>query len=222
MSSHYIFHYFSNSEAERDIEYIVEIQETAYKKIIVFLEIDAPNQPIEYFFYPDGQTKKELMGDDWYARSIYNEFRIHILYTKKDKPIGEHEDTHLLSLSWGLAIGFLQEGLAEYMAGRAWDGTAHAKYCKEGYEQQYFPSIRILFDHKEWMERSEINMIYFYSLAGAFAAYLIRTYGKERFKSLYHKISRKHSRNQNSIVFREIYGKTIDEMETEFKQKALF
>lgn len=203
------------------MEHIVEIQETAYKKIIAFLEVDASNQPIEYFFYPDGQTKKELMGDDWHAQSIYSEFRIHILYTEKNKPIGEHEDTHLLSLSWGLSIGFLQEGLAEYMTGHAWDGNAHAKYCKEGYEQQYFPSIRILFGHKEWMERSEINMIYFYSLAGAFAAYLINTYGKERFKSLYQKTDRKHSRNQHGIVFKKIYNKTIDEIEIEFKQKTL-
>ena len=217
VSSHYLFHYFPNSEADRDIEYIAEKQEAAYKKIIAFLEIEEPNRPIEYFFYPDGQTKKELMGDDWYAQSICNEFRIHVLYTEKDKPIGEHEDTHLLSLPWGLSVGFLEEGFAEYMVGHAWDKFSHEKYCRDGYRQRYFPPISTLFNHKEWTERSEINMIYFYSLAGAFVTYLIHIYGKKQFRFLYSKINRGHSRNQHDVIFKEIYGKTIDEVEVEFK-----
>lgn len=114
-TTHYIFNYTSGSEAEKDIEVIKETQENAYKKITSFLKLEKDENKIEYYFYPDPKTKKDLMGDDWYAQSIYNEYRVHVLYTADDKPIGPHEDTHLLTLCYGLSMPFIQEGLADYM-----------------------------------------------------------------------------------------------------------
>ena len=111
-TDHYIFHYFPDSEAEKDIEMIVAMQENAFKKIVNFLNIEPPKKKIEYYFYPDEEIKKALMVDDWYAQSILDEFRIHVLYTSDIKPIGEHDDTHLLSLPWGISIRLLQDGLA--------------------------------------------------------------------------------------------------------------
>ena len=67
-SEHYVFHYFPDSEAERDINTIVMTQEAAYAKITSFLGVEGPNRPIEYYFYPDKTTKTALMGDDWYAQ----------------------------------------------------------------------------------------------------------------------------------------------------------
>ena len=124
-TEHYIFNFFPDSVAEKEIKDISERQEQAYTKIISFLNIPEPIQKITYYLYPDEETKKELMGDDWYAQSIYAENCVHVLYTEEIKPIGEHEDTHLLSLSWGLSIPLFQEGLAEYLVGYNWYGESH-------------------------------------------------------------------------------------------------
>ena len=59
-TNHYVFHYFPESEAEKDIEMIVTTQEKAFKKIIAFLNIEPPKKKIEYYFYPDEKIKKEL------------------------------------------------------------------------------------------------------------------------------------------------------------------
>ncbi len=217
-TAHYIFHYFKDSEAEKDIKYITTTQENAYQKILLFLEISEPQKPIEYFLYPNESIKKDLMGDDWYAQSIYNEFRIHVLYTQKDKPIGPHEDTHILSLPWGLSISFFQEGLAEYMAGHAWDGTPHIKYVKEGYAKNLYPPIKKFMDHNMWLKTSNNMPIYFYSLAGAFVFYLINTHGKDLFKSLYQNTNREHTTEQNSKTFIDLYDVSIENAELEFKE----
>src|SRR3989338_7856792 len=50
---------------------------------------------------------------------------------KKIKHLEAHEDTHLLSLPWGLAIGFFQEGLAEYLKGHNWHGQPHEILVKK-------------------------------------------------------------------------------------------
>lgn len=212
-----MFRYFLNSEAERDMDIIINTQEAAYKKIMGFLDIEEPNHPIEYYFYPDKETKISLMGDDWYAQSIYDEFRVHALYTSSIKPIGPHEDTHLLSLPWGLSVGFFQEGFAEYMAGRAWDGTPHTKYVKEGYQDGIYPSLLEFMRHEAWLEIDDNKAVYFYSLSGAFTSFLIKTYGKEFFERFYRKSDRKKSAEENSDLFQRIYRLSITEAEQEFK-----
>lgn len=217
-SHHYIFHYFENSVAEKDLPHIVETQEKAYAKIMSFLDVPEPGRPIEYFFYPDEQTKKKLMGDDWYAQSIYNEFRVHVLYTEKDKPLGEHEDTHLLSLPWGQSIAFFAEGLAEYMVGHAWDGTPHLQYVREGYEKKLYLPLENFMRHDVWLEIDDTQAIYFYSLAGAFTAFLVTRFGKEVFEKVYKQLDRKNTKEENSAVCEPILGTSLLSLETAFKE----
>lgn len=218
-SLHYRFHYFADSVAAHEIDIIKDRQESAYKKIISFLGIPESKSKIDYYFYPDAETKSALMGDDWYAQSIYDEFCIHVLYTDKIKPIGEHEDTHLLSLPWGLSVGFFQEGLAEFMVGRAWDGRSHIDYVHEGYRKNIYPSFINFMSHEVWLKVGGTHTIYFYSLAGAFVTFLIDTYGKDRFEQFYRQSSRKNTKEENSRIFNEIYGKSVKLIEHEFANK---
>ena len=216
-SKHYTFYYFQDSEAEKDIDIIVLTQEAACSKIISFLEVEAPTKKIQYYFYPDEVTKTSLMGDDWYAQSIRDEFIVHVLYTKDIKPLGEHEDTHLLSLPWGISIGFFQEGLAEFMVGHAWDGKSHISYVKDGYKQQLYPALTDFFEHEAWLRTDDSKPLYFYSLVGAFTAFLINKFGKEKFKELYMKMRRNVNKKENQITFEAIYG-NFYEIEKKFKE----
>ncbi|MCL5782207.1 MAG: hypothetical protein M1459_02520 [Patescibacteria group bacterium] len=215
-SEHYVFHYFPNSQGETDIDMIVRTQEAAYSKIIAFMEVEPPTKKIQYYFYPDEATKTSLMGDDWYAQSIRDEFTVHVLYTKEIKPLGEHEDTHLLSLPWGISIGFFQEGLAEFMVGHAWDGKSHISYVKDGYKQNLYPPLPDFFEHEAWLRTDDSKPLYFYSLVGAFTAFLINKSGKDKFKELYMKMRRDVSKNKNQKAFEDIYGPVL-EIEKKFK-----
>ena len=217
-SPHYRFHYFADSLAEKEIGKIISTQESAYIKIVDFLGVVGPKQLIEYYFYPDEKTKADLMGDDWYAQAIIDEFRVHTLYTDKIKPIGPHEDTHLLSLSWGDSVGFFAEGLAEYLVGQAWDGRPHLEYVREGYAKNIYPSLADFMTHQAWLDTDDTQAIYFYSLAGAFVAFLIDFLGKDCFESFYRRSKQVNSKEQNNRLFQSAYGKSIEEMEIEFKK----
>lgn len=162
------------------------------------------------------------MGDDWYAQAIYAEFRIHLLYTETIKPLGEHEDTHLLSLPWGLAIGFFQEGLAEYLTGQAWDGKPHLEYVREGYRKNIYQPLADFMDHKTWLKIDDSLAIYFYSLAGAFVLFLISAFDKDRFESFYCQLDRDNTKQQNSQLFQSIYGRNLEDVEIEFRKEIQF
>src|SRR3989338_4422781 len=80
-SVHYRFHYLKESLTSKEINVIAKTQENAYSKITAFLEFPSyPQKKISYYFYPDSQTKERLMGNSWFAHSIYKDFSIHALY----------------------------------------------------------------------------------------------------------------------------------------------
>lgn len=108
-TNHYIFYYLKNTISEKNINQISKKQENAFKKIVDFLKIKPPKNKIRYYIYPNGKIKKELMGDNGYAQSVYHNKTILIIYNKKINPLGEHEDTHILTLSWGHLLVFCKK-----------------------------------------------------------------------------------------------------------------
>ena len=204
-SLHYQFHYFAESLAEREIEHIIETQEGAFQKILHFLEIKAPEQKISYYLYPDTETKKELMGSPWFAQSIYNDFAIHALYTEEHRVIGPHEDTHLVSLPLGLSIGFLQEGLAEYLVGHDWYGNTFSQAVHEVInDSQFTISPDLLTTHQAWADTNDTFARQYYALSALFADYMIATYGKERYLKLYSSLLRDATTEGNELQYKSI------------------
>lgn len=217
-TEHYIFYYLPKTFAEKEINQISETQEKAFKKIVEFLEVPIPERKISYYFYPDPETKKKLMGDDWYAQAIWKDFIVHVLYTDEIKPIGEHEDTHLLSLPWGLSIAFFQEGLAEYLVGHGWHGENHDRLAHEALGKGYLPSVDSMMDHAKWKELNDDHALYHYCFVGSFTTFLIKQYGKDKFKALYQNTNRLKSKEENSDIFEKVYGKCPSEIEKEWKK----
>lgn len=215
-SPNYTFYFTKGSEAENDIQHIVTSQEQAFSKIVTTLGLQKPGKKIEYYLYPDAELKIKLMGDDWFAQSIYDEFRIHVLYTKDDKPIGPHEDTHLLTLPWGLSWNFIQEGLAEYMVGHCWDGTPHNQKLKEGIllGLDLLPSKQL--SSEDWLNADDNHIIYYYALAGSWSQYLIESYGLNVYVDFYKNTQRDMPSDEIRIKYQECFKKSLDVMEQEF------
>jgi hypothetical protein len=213
-SAHYKFHYTKSSLAENEIEKIVQTQEAAYKKITQFLALPSyPEKKICYYLYPDAETKERLMGSPWFAQSIYNDFAVHALYTEEHRVIGPHEDTHLLSLPLGLSIGFLQEGLAEYMVGHDWFGNSFETSVQEGLKQKDFViSDSLPIKHRDWIDTDDRYARQYYSLAALFTKSLLDQYGKEKCLKLYSNLKRDNSPPENEKCYVEILGTSSKEL----------
>lgn len=216
-TAHYVFYYFPKSIAEIEIDQISGRQENGFEKIINFLQVPIPRRKIIYYIYPNADVKKELMGDDWYAQAIWKDFVVHILYTEKIKPVGEHEDTHLLSLPWGLSIAFFQEGLAEYMVGHGWHGEDHNSLTKEAFGRSLVPKIESMMEHKKWQELDDEYALFNYAFVASFTKFLIDSFGKEKFEALYKTTNRLNTREENILIFERVYGFSINDAEIKWK-----
>ena len=170
-SEHYIFHYFPDSFAEKEIDKIVDEQESAYKKIVAFLVVEN-HRIINYFLYPSNKIKNEMTGNDGNGHADRDKFEVHAVYNDKIQCIGPHEDTHLLSSSLGLPPQLFREGLAEYLTG-SWDGKSHEEWAKEFLKNDKLPNLEEMIDDEIWYKYSdEIS----YPAAGAFVKYLINKF----------------------------------------------
>ena len=211
-----------NTKAAKDIKNIIDRQEQAYKKIINFLEIKTPKNKIRYFLYPNEELKVMLMGDDGYAQAIYHNKTVHIVYAKNINPLGEHEDTHILSLPLGLSIGFFQEGLAEFLTNnRKWQGKDTKYWIKQALKKKIFPELKSIFSHKNWMKLPDEYTLYYYILASSFVGFLIKKFDKKKFILLYKKLNRVNSIKKNMNIFEDIYKLKIQKIEKEWHSEIV-
>lgn len=220
-SDHYIFHVEAGSLAEKEIEQIKAGQEAAYSKITQTLKLKEPDQKIKYYFYPSQDKKAELMGDGWYGQSIYNEFEVHAVYNEQDKVVGEHEDTHLLSLQLGLPISFFQEGLAEAMVGKSMFGNEHDEIIKEGLKRGLKIDLKNLMSQQGWLDTPDEEAEFYYSIAGSFVNYLLIRLGLDIFKKIYTNMGRINMEEKNMKIFESITKIAFLEIENEWQKSIV-
>jgi hypothetical protein len=209
-TKHYIFHFFKNSVAEKEISFISETQEKAYIHIESALHLASSDKKIQYYFYPTEVDKEKMMGDDGFAQSIWHDNSVHAVYGEEDKILGEHEDTHLLTLSWNDSpVGFFQEGLAEYMRGCIWNKNDAVPQVKEAVKKNIFLRFENLFSHQFWTEIKGEDCVYYYPLAGYFTKYLFEKFGLEKYRRFYSSIKREKTAEENLKIFEEEYGNIL-------------
>jgi hypothetical protein len=218
-SLHYIFYFEKESLAHQNIKYIIGLKESHYLKISEWLGVSNDNK-INYYIYPSLKEKELLMGDDSLGNAIWQElednipkkFEIHVVYDKKNKFIDEHEDTHLLSLPWGLSIYLFCEGLAQYMENSFMGNDLHEN-AKRLHEENKLYSIEFLCSNDNW---NKVEPVIIYPQVGSFVKFLIDIYGKEKFKAVYQNTSRSYVSLENLTKIKEIYSKDIVRLESEW------
>lgn len=222
-SAHYAFYFQKGSMAEQDIKDIIEIKESPYAKILSWLGL-YNDRKIDYYLYPSLKEKITLMGDDSPGNAIWEElsiedgkadskkFEIHVVYNEKCKFIGEHEDTHLLSLPWGLSIYLFCEGLAQYMEDGFMGEDLHVVAKKLFQENKLYP-LEWLCANNNW---KNVEPIIIYPQAGSFAKFIIEKYGKDKFRELYQNTSRNFETSKNINEIERAYHKDIGQLEQEW------
>jgi len=219
-SLHYTFYFKKESLAEQDIKDIIVLKEDHHSKITQWLGVNN-SKKINYYLYPSLKEKVTLMGDNSPGNAIWQEldaninpkkFEIHTIYNEKCKFIGEHEDTHLLSLPWGVSIYLFCEGLAQYLENN-FMGEDLNVVAKKLLQKNKLYSIEWLCTNDNW---GNIEPVIIYPQVGSFTKYIIETYGKEKFSELYRNTSRNYDTSKNLLGVEKIYQKKINQLEKEW------
>ena len=180
-TDHHIFLYLPDSEADQDMGTLGPWQEERYDDILTMLEVEALDEKIRTYLYPDNDTKGEVTGNSGNGHSNHLAFEVHEVYGGGVHAVGAHEDVHVVA--WhriGPAnFALMGEGLAVMVDGSWWGETLEywvAYYRDEG----SLPALTELIDDF-WGYDDLIT----YPVAGHFVDYLRTTYGIDAVKSLY-------------------------------------
>lgn len=207
-TEHYVFHYRPGSRAEKDIQFIAELQELSYTKVTEILEVDFDSK-IHYYFYSSRWDKMYSTGDrgGGFANPLVCE--IHAVYAEDRKVVGCHEDTHVIAYwTLGNPPPFLQEGLAVFMMELWWGRPLH-EWSREFLEEDALIPIKsLLISTNFWKYDDKIT----YPESGSFTKFLIEKYGIDKFELVYCQANDENIQ----VVFENIYGKSIDELEEEW------
>lgn len=120
----------------------------------------------------------------------------------------------------GTSIGFLQEGLAEYMTKeRKWYNKKPDFFIKKAFKENIMPPLQNLMSHKNWINLPDIDMPCYYICLASFVKFLIEIFGKEKFIEFYKNTTRKNDASKNIKIFENIYKISINEIEKRWKEK---
>ena len=151
------------------------------------------------------------------------------VYNEKQKLDPYHETTHVLMRRYGSPPALFNEGLAVYMSERL---GAHALDAMGGGESSIRERVGELNSKGELIELEELltyneigsgktNPPVAYPEAASFVKFLIDTYDKDKFLKAYRTLrnsSDKAVQQQNVKALKTIYGKSLDELKTEWKK----
>lgn len=207
-SDHYLFHYHPGSTAQKEIEYIVDFQEQCFKYITHVLKVHL-EEKINYYLC---ETPEEvgIHYGDYEACSGFTRMpnEIYVVYNRKKKMIGFHEDTHLISNQINPHNSTaIREGLAMYFE-KKWCSVHNFEWmiywleCDQYVSLQRFIKDDFFFDYPVYLT---------YPVVGAFTQYLIMTYGIESYLRFY-----ASGESTLSKRFKDVYNRSLKVLETEF------
>lgn len=209
-TEHYLFHYKANSLAEQEIQQIIELQESCFKEITVKLEF-IPDVKIIYWLCDTREEVKRISGYEYETNGVtFLELEnptIYAVYNEDVKCVGAHEDAHAISYQWTYSYSIaMVEGLAMYFDKEWW--KIPNELCTRVYieDKKYEKVEFLILDEKFY----EIDDRISYPIMGAFTAFLIETYGMEKFQAVYGEYE------DLAQKFREIYKKELCALEEEF------
>jgi hypothetical protein len=216
-TEHYIFHYKADSLAEKEIQHIIELQEGCFKEITDKLEF-IPEKRIIYWLCDTREEVMHISGFEYETNGVtffhLENPTIYAVYNEEVKCVGAHEDAH--AISFQLAYPYssaIAEGLAMYFDKEWW--KIPNELCTRVYlEDKKYERTEslILSDYESFLE---IEDRISYPIMGAFTAFLIDTYGIEKYKSVYEEYE------DFSQRFREIYKKELCVLEDEFVESIM-
>ena len=201
-SAHHVFHYLPDSEFAADVDWMPAWQEERYDDILEALDVDALEDPIQTYLYPDNATKGEVTGDDGNGHANVQNLEVHEVYGDGVYAVGAHEDTHVVAYHRiGQANSTLMgEGLA-VMVDRTWWGEDLDHWASTYADAGEIPPLRELVD--DFWSYDEGTT---YPLAGHFVAFLVDGWGIDALKRLY-------VAEDLDVAFEDELGLTLDEVE---------
>ena len=203
-TEHFVFHYPEGSLAEKDIHAIAAKREKAWQAVCECLQAE-PDYPAQVYFCDSIQKTNEKYRDRMNGLFIFPDIIVEV-YNEKVKVSCLHELTHMIStLAGNPESRAVREGIAVCFDG-TWEGIDITAWAKWFLDTGQIRHIQDLLANDEFNQRRFWSA---YPLAGAVTAWLIITFGMEKYLAFY-------KYRDSTEGMRIVYGQAPNELDGMF------
>ena len=230
-----------NSLAERHVDKIQNKEEDLVNKLEGYLKIKNSSK-INLYLYPSLTLKKKELGGKSPGFARYEGKKVAYVYNQKYPYIATfHEETHILCFEWDKPSSFIEnqyiistasfyEGLAMHTQSKFFNkyfdryslnakppkGQTLHEAIKPDIESNSAPPIRDILMYDGYCNKLKNG-----AQLGSIVDFLIVVYGIDTFKKLFITLSEKKTKEENSLIFKNVYGKTIQHLDQEWRNYVL-
>lgn len=217
-TEHFKF-YFDISISDSLKHKVVTVQEKNYKKLVKLMSIENRKLPtVTYFLFKDKAQKTQLTQVEADAHKIENN-----VYHLPKNALGKQEVGHIITHNaWGFIPNdsdyalIVDEGFNYYVDEKDFYDMDFYDFVKNVYNKNPDFTLNYLVSEDRGKRINGGHDQILSYIAGGFTKYLIKHYGISKFEKLW-----AFAREGKDSIYKEIYNKTLTELDSDFK-KYLF
>jgi tetratricopeptide (TPR) repeat protein len=223
VSEHFVVYFFPDSDAENDLERIIELREKIFQRLSRDMKIDYSGKAV-LFLYPDAELARKITGhrgDGWsYGTTVME------VYGPRRRIDPSHELVHLLASRIGSPPVLFSEGLAtsrekEFDNAGRYPADVEA-WCR-GFlrEGALIPLVELMEATSLGDELTRPRVAY--PESACFVRHLLDRYGWEKFRQAYAELtgsSEPTVQRENLSRFEKIFGESLRQEESEWKEEV--
>ncbi|OGD63759.1 hypothetical protein A2160_03735 [Candidatus Beckwithbacteria bacterium RBG_13_42_9] len=242
-STNFNIFYKPKSLAQKHIRDIVKKEEIVLRKLQKFLDVKN-SRKINLYLYPSLASKKKELGGKSPASARFRERRLAYVYSLRFPSVAcAHEETHILCFRWNknkptsyienqdlISTASFYEGLAIYtqslffnkyfykysLIAKPPKGMTLNQSIKQDVLDNNVPTISEILMYEGYCSKLKNG-----GQLGSIVKFLIESYGLNKFKNLFVKISEDKTLKDNELVFQKVYAKTITKLNEEWKKYVI-
>jgi hypothetical protein len=168
------------------------------------------NVVINYYFYPDTSSIREMMTLEGYQYTSWEDMEFHSINANDD-----HEVVHFMTDPIGRPPRAIAEGTAFWLIDDV-GGEPIDQAIKKLVQANVVPTLQMLLDYNQF---SRLEPEISYPASTSFVAFLVDRFGTEKLMALYKEANGLNSYESLALAFEKVYQIPLSEVETAWRKR---
>lgn len=205
-TKNFVFHWLPGHPMPQGSQ---ESQQQIFDSIAARMGVTS-NVVIQYYFYPDTTTIRQILSLKGYQYVSWDDYEFHSI-----NPNDDHEVVHFITDPMGRPPRAIAEGTVFWLQDQ-WDGRPLHEVVGDLVSSNNLPSLRMLLDYNSL---AMLDPAMSYPAAASFIGFIVDRWGTPKLIELYSAAHGVNSYDVFAVAFNNVYKVPLPEVETAWRDR---
>ncbi|HEX5132523.1 MAG TPA: hypothetical protein VFX92_08555 [Candidatus Krumholzibacteria bacterium] len=205
-TKNFVFHWLPGHPMPQGSQ---ESQQQIFDAIAARLGVES-DVVIQYYFYPDTTTIREMLSLKGYQYASWDDYEFHSI-----NPNDNHEVVHFMTDPVGRPPRAIAEGTVFWIT-QDWDGVPLDQQMRTIVRARKVPDLRSVLDYNA-LAMQDPNITF--PATASFIGFIVDRWGTAKLLELYKETNGVNSYDVFAVAFEKVYGIPLAEVETAWKER---